>query len=55
MLDNVKKFLAAHDDIIALIVLILGCVLAICHHPDESKLVLGGGLTALNTRKKDNG
>ena len=55
MLDKIKQFFAVHDDVIALIVLLIGAVLAICHHSDESKLTLGGGLALLKGKSTGNG
>lgn len=55
MLDNVKKFFAMHDDVIALIVLLIGAGLAIASHSDEAKLVLGGGLALLKGKSTGNG
>ena len=53
MLDQIKKFFALHDDIVALLVLIVGAVLAMFHHSDEAKLVLGGGLALLKGKSSD--
>ena len=54
MLDKIKQFFAVHDDIIALIVLIIGA----CRNLPSLgriKLTLGGGLALLKGKSTGNG
>jgi hypothetical protein len=54
-MDKLKQFLLAHDDVIALIVLMIGTTLTIWHFSDEAKLMLGGGLALLKGKSTGNG
>lgn len=55
MLESIKKFFEIHDDVVALLVLVIGAILALTHHPDESKLTIGGGLALLRGKSTGNG